>query len=91
MVLAPKERMKEKELTQDEKNMRWALNKYYYTKAKQSISTAYTLMLKEKYCDGEGRLLELPVHPSIPIFLSKKPEDADILYFKKWIERLPKK
>ena len=81
MVLAPKERMKEKELTQDEKNMRWALNKYYYTKAKQSISTAYTLMLKEK----------LPVHPSIPIFLSKKPEDADILYFKKWIERLPKK
>lgn len=63
MVLAPKERMKEKELTQDEKNMRWALNKYYYTKAKQSISTAYTLMLKEKYCDGEGRLLEN--YPSI--------------------------
>lgn len=66
MVLAPKERMKEKELTQDEKNMRWALNKYYYTKAKQSISTAYTLMLKEKYCDGEGRLLEN--YPSIHQF-----------------------
>lgn len=66
MVLAPKERMKDKELTQDEKNMRWALNKYYYTKAKQSISTAYTLMLKEKYCDGEGRLLEN--YPSIHQF-----------------------
>lgn len=66
MVLAPKERMKEKELTQDEKNMRWALNKYYYTKAKQSISTAYTLMLKEKYCDREGRLLEN--YPSIHQF-----------------------
>lgn len=57
-ILAPKERKVEKELTQDEKNMRWALNKYYYTRAKQSISTVYTLMLKEKYCDEEGHLKE---------------------------------
>ena len=40
----------EKELTQDEKNMRWALNKFFYTKQKNSLMTAYTLMLKEKYC-----------------------------------------
>ena len=57
LVLAPKEKVAEKkELTQDEKNMRWALNKYYYTQKKQSISTAYTQMLKEKYCDGKGHL-----------------------------------
>ena len=57
LVLAPKEKAAEKkELTQDEKNMRWALNKYYYTQKKQSISTAYTQMVKEKYCDREGRL-----------------------------------
>lgn len=62
-VLAPKEKEKRKELTQDEKNMRWALNKFYYTKNRQSLATAYTLMLKEKYCDGEGKLMEK--HPSI--------------------------
>lgn len=55
-VLAPKEKKKKRELTQDEKNMRWALNKFYYTKEKQSLSTVYTLMLKEKYCDQNGKL-----------------------------------
>lgn len=47
----------EKELSSDEKNMRWALNKFFYTKNKNSLQTAYTLMLKEKYCDSQGRLL----------------------------------
>ena len=46
----------EKELTQNEKNMRWALNKFFYTKNKNSLMTAYTLMLKEKYCDQQGQL-----------------------------------
>ena len=46
----------EKELSQDEKNMRWALNKFFYTKNKNSLMTAYTLMLKEKYCDQQGQL-----------------------------------
>ena len=55
-VLAPKEKKKKRELTQDEKNMRWALTKFYYTKEKQSLSTVYTLMLKEKYCDQNGKL-----------------------------------
>lgn len=65
-ALAPKEKKEGRELTQDEKNMRWALNKFYYTRARQSISTAYTLMLKEKYCDRTGKLLEH--HPSIHQF-----------------------
>ena len=47
----------EKKLTKDEKNMRWSLNKFFYTKNKNSLITAYTLMLKEKYCDQQGQLV----------------------------------
>ena len=55
-VLAPKKCKDEKELTQDEKHMRWALNKFFYTTKKHSLMTAYTMMLKEKYCDAMGVL-----------------------------------
>lgn len=55
-VLAPNKKKFEKELTQDEKNMRWALNKFFYTKNKNSLKTAYTMMLKEKYCDRSKQL-----------------------------------
>ena len=48
-ILAPKKEKKAKELTQDEKNMRWALNKFFYTTEKNTLKTAYILMLKEKY------------------------------------------
>ena len=57
-VLAPIKRQDNRELTQDEKHMRWALNKFFYTTAKHSLNTAYTMMLKEKYCDGLGVLAE---------------------------------
>ncbi len=57
-VLAPKKRKVDRELTQDEKNIRWALNKFFYTTAKQSLMTAYTMMLKEKYCDAMGVLVK---------------------------------
>ena len=56
-ALAPPPRT-EKELSQDEKHMRWALNRFFYTKQKNSLMTAYTLMLKEKYCDSLGQLVE---------------------------------
>lgn len=62
-VLAPREKQEQRELTQDEKNMRWALNKFYYTREKQSLSTVYTLMLKERYCDRNGKLKDR--YPSI--------------------------
>lgn len=55
-VLAPLPK-KDRELSKDEKNMRWSLNRYYYTKNGNSLRTAYTLMLKEKYCDIHGQLL----------------------------------
>lgn len=65
-AFAPKQILKEKELTRDEQNFRWALNKFFYNKNKNSIATAYTLMLKERYCDSSGVLL--PEHPSIHQF-----------------------
>lgn len=60
--LAPQERNVERELTQDEKNMRRALNKYFYTTKKRTLKNVYTLMLKDSYCDGEGKLSA--VYPS---------------------------
>ena len=56
-VLVPKVQSRENQLTQDEKNMRWALNKFFYTKRKNSLNLAYTLLLKAKYTDSYGQLL----------------------------------
>ena len=49
---------KEKPVTEDEKNIRWAVNKYVYSRKKHSLNTAYKLMLKEKYTDSNGVLAE---------------------------------
>ena len=57
-ALAPRHREDDQALTQDEKNIRWALNKFFYTTKKQSLMTAYTMMLKKKYCDALGVLAE---------------------------------
>lgn len=48
----------QKELSKDEKVFRWAINKFYFTGHKNSLKTCYTYMLKEKYCDDNGKLLE---------------------------------
>ena len=70
-ALAPPPRT-EKELNQDEKHMRWALNKFFYTKQKNSLMTAYTLMLKEKYCDSLGQLVaEYPTFDQFRYFYRK--------------------
>ena len=65
-VLAPKIDAVEKALTEYETNIRWALNRFYYTKNRNSLRTAYTQMLKERYCDGNGNLL--PKYPSFHQF-----------------------
>lgn len=65
-VLAPKKCNCEKPLTPDEKNMRWSLNKFFYNQNQNSLQTAYTLMLKERYCDSNGVLL--PKYPTIHQF-----------------------
>lgn len=47
---------KEKPLTEEEKNIRWAINKYVYSRKKYSLNTAYKLMLKDRYTDSDGSL-----------------------------------
>lgn len=66
-ALAPENRRcKDETLTQDEKNIRWALNKFFYTTRRLSLDYAYTMMLKEKYCDSRGVLDEN--HPTFHQF-----------------------
>lgn len=56
-VLAPdKKDEDEKKLTEDERNFRWALNRFYYTQRKVKLTYAYTMMLKERYTDTSGQL-----------------------------------
>ena len=55
-ALAPSVRETKRELTRDQKNMRWALNKYFYTPKKSKLTDVYIRLLKEKYCDAEGNL-----------------------------------
>ncbi|MEG2403674.1 MAG: DDE-type integrase/transposase/recombinase [Oscillospiraceae bacterium] len=57
-IALAEQKMTVKTLNQTQKNMRWALNKFYYTTKKQTLRTAYELLLKEKYCDAHGTLQE---------------------------------
>lgn len=61
-VLAPKMRCNDDILSEDEKNMRWALNKFFYTRNKNSLPEAYTMLIKEQYTDGYGKVLD--AHPT---------------------------
>lgn len=65
-ALAPKSCISDSTLNVDEKNFRWSLNKFFYNQNKNSLKTAYTLMLKEKYCDSCGVLL--PKYPTFNQF-----------------------
>ena len=56
-ALAPAVPESKHELTQDQKNMRWALNKFFYSSKKSTLTDVYVKLLKKKYCDAEGKLL----------------------------------
>jgi len=56
-ALVPPPKKEKEGLTADEKNMRWALNKFYYTRHKNSLPQAYAQMLRHKYCGEAGKLL----------------------------------
>ena len=72
-ILAPKDKESNTCLSKDEKNMRWGLNKYYFSYQKHSLKTAYTLMLKAKYCDGNGDLVaEYPTFHQFRYFYRKR-------------------
>ena len=61
-VLASKESINEVWLTTEQKWMRWALNKYFYTQRQNSLRTVFLYLLKEKYTDENGLLKK--DHPS---------------------------
>lgn len=72
-ILSPKDKESDLSLTQDEKNMRWGLNKFYFSYKKHSLKTAYTMMLKAKYCNGNGELLaEYPTFNQFRYFYRKR-------------------
>ena len=47
-----------KKMTENELNFRWALNKYFYTSLKYSLRETFERMLKDKYLDSNGKLLQ---------------------------------
>lgn len=57
-ALVQAEKSSGKVLSADEKNFRWAINKFYYSSAKHTLRGTYLLMLKEKYTDARGVLLD---------------------------------
>ena len=65
-ILAPTNKEEQKELTAVEKNFRWALNKYFYTRYKNSLRTTYLYMLRDKYTDENGELIQ--PHPTFRQF-----------------------
>lgn len=72
-ALVPEQRGNyQKKLTDDERIFRWAINKYYFTAHKNSLKTCYTYMLKEKYCNADGTLLEnYPSYNQFRYYFSK--------------------
>lgn len=56
--LVPYRRNTPKEMTTNEKNFRWAINKYYYSRKKNSLHYAYIKMLSQKYSNNDGELVE---------------------------------
>ena len=57
-ALVQRETKTDKPLSNDEKNFRWAINKFFYSPAKHTLKGSYLLMLKEKYTDTSGTLID---------------------------------
>ena len=56
-ILAPVSR-KAKPLSEDEKNFRWALNKYFYNSKKLSLNQTYKFLVRDKYLDLNGKIMQ---------------------------------
>ena len=54
--LVPAETGSEKPLSIEQKNFRWAINKFYYSPLKHTLRGTYLMMLKERYTTENGDL-----------------------------------
>lgn len=54
-------RKSKKAMTDDEKNFRYILNKYFYSTDRRSLHTCYIYLLRERYSDEKGKLM--PEYP----------------------------
>jgi putative transposase len=57
VALKPTLQVREKVLSQDEINFRWAINKFYYSPKKLTIRRTYLLLLRDKYT-VDGKLIK---------------------------------
>lgn len=57
VILAPKVK-KNKELSEDQQNFRWALNRYFYDSKKLSLRQTYKFLIRDKYMDSDGKILQ---------------------------------
>lgn len=70
----------DKPLSEDEKNFRWALNKYYYNALKLSLKETYRRMIKDKYCDENGKILsEIPSFRQFSYFFYKTVNQENLI------------
>ena len=71
-VLAPNKKEQIKQLTQDEENIRWALNRYYYNGFELPLKETYRRLLKDKYCDENSKIIEnAPTYRQFYYYFSK--------------------
>ena len=78
-ILMPKNPPK-RELTEDEKNFRWALNKFFYQSKKLSLKQAYKKMISEKYMDSNGKILQnTPTFRQFQYFYYKNRNESNFI------------
>lgn len=80
-VLAPAEKKEKiKELSAVEKDFRWALNRWYYNQNRNTLEWTFNQLLREKYCDAEGKLLEeRPTYNQFYYFFQKTKSTQNLL------------
>lgn len=79
-IFLPNIKGKAKPLSVDEKNFRWALNKYYYNALKIPLRECYRRLLKDKYCDEHGNLLsKVPTFRQFNYYFQKTVKQENLI------------
>lgn len=79
-IFLPNSKGKEKPLSADERNFRWALNRYYYNALKMPLIECYRRMIKDKYCDEQGGfLLKIPSFRQFNYYFHKTVKQENLI------------